>query len=73
MPERANIFAMKTESNTHNTRIIIWSLIWALGMIAAAYFYKGNPAKDQVEAAITVVGTLVLLALLPRRSRGCVR
>ncbi|HYV72922.1 MAG TPA: hypothetical protein VFB24_01570 [Candidatus Binatia bacterium] len=56
----------------HNVRIILWSLIWALGLIACGLWYKGDPAENQIEAAVTVFGTLVLLALLPRRS-GCAR
>ncbi|HVP54300.1 MAG TPA: hypothetical protein VMU45_04825 [Candidatus Eisenbacteria bacterium] len=58
---------MTNDAEKHTTRIIVWSLIWALGLIAMGILYKGNPAKDQIEATLTVVGTLVLLALLP----GC--
>ena len=54
-------------------RIIVWSMIWALALIVAGVIYKGNPAKDQVLAVLTVVGTFVLLALLPRRSDTCIR
>ena len=69
----ANIPAMKNDTR-HNVRLIGWSLIWAVGMILAAIYYKGNPARDQVEAAITVAGTFVLLALLPRETTGsCLR
>jgi len=64
---------MTNESKKSNTRIIVWSVIWALALIVAGIVYKGNPAKDQVVAVLTVVGTFVLLALLPRRSDSCLR
>ena len=64
---------MTNESNKSNRRIIVWSVIWALALIVAGVVYKGNPAKDQVISVVTVVGTFVLLALLPRRSDNCIR
>ena len=64
---------MTTESKKHNTRIIVWSVVGALSLIVAGAVYKGNPAKDQVIAVLTVVGTLILLALSPRRSDNCAR
>ena len=64
---------MANESKKYNTRIIVWSVIWALALIVAGVVYKGNPAKDQIEAVLTVVGTFVLLALLPSRSKSCIR
>jgi hypothetical protein len=63
---------MTNESRKHNTRIIVWSVIWALSLIVAGVVYKGSPAKDQVVAVLTVVGTFVLLALRPRRP-DCIR
>lgn len=65
-------FVVTNESRKHNTRMIVWSAFWALSLIVAGVIYKGNPAKDQVVAGLTVVGTLVLLALLPRRP-SCIR
>jgi len=64
---------MTNESKKHNTRIIVWSVIWALALIVAGVVYKGNPAFNQALAVITVVGTFGLLALLPRRSKNCIR
>lgn len=64
---------MTNESKKHNTRIIVWSVIWALALIVAGVAYKGNPAKGQVISVLTVVGTFVLLALLPSRSSNCIR
>jgi uncharacterized membrane protein HdeD (DUF308 family) len=63
---------MTNESKKSNARIIVWSVIWALALIVAGVVYKGNPAKDQVVTVLTVVGTFVLLALLPSRS-NCAR
>jgi hypothetical protein len=64
---------MTNESKKSSTRIIVWSVIWALAMIVAGVVYKGSPAKDQVISVLTVVGTFVLLALLPSRSNDCIR
>jgi hypothetical protein len=64
---------MTNELNKSNRRIIVWSVIWALALIVAGVVYKGNPAKDQVISVVTVVGTFVLLALLPRQSNKCIR
>jgi hypothetical protein len=63
---------MANKWNKHNTRILVWSVFWALALIVAGVAYKGNAAKDQVLAVLTVVGTFVLLALLPHRS-DCAR
>jgi uncharacterized membrane protein HdeD (DUF308 family) len=63
---------MTNESKKNNTRIIVWSVIWALALIVAGVVYNGNPAKGRVVAVLTVVGTCVLLALLPRRSDNCI-
>jgi hypothetical protein len=67
---RATPPAMNTKK--HNVRPIVWSLIWALGLIACGTWFKGDPGKNQIEAAVTVFGTLVLLVLLPRRN-NCTR
>lgn len=63
---------MTNESKKYNTRIVAWSVIWAFSLVGAGAVYKGSAAKHQVLAVVTVVGTLVLLELLPRRS-DCVR
>ena len=64
---------MTTESKKHNTRIIVWSVIWAVALIVAGAAYKGNSEKDQVIAVLTVVGTFILLTLLRHRSDTCAR
>ena len=64
---------MTTASKKHNTRIIVWSVIWAVALIVAGAAYKGNSEKDQVIAVLTVVGTFILLALLRHRSDTCAR
>lgn len=63
---------MANESKKYNTRIVAWSVIWALSLVVAGAVYKVVLPKHQVLAVLTVVGTLVPLALLPRRS-DCVR
>jgi hypothetical protein len=34
--------------------VILWSIAWALALIASAIFLKGNPAKDWVQAALFI-------------------
>jgi hypothetical protein len=41
-------------------RLILWSLVWAFALIAAAYIFKGNPAKDWIESAL-VLGAIACL------------
>ena len=64
---------MTNEPKKSNTRILVWSVIWAVALIVAGAIYKGNPAKGQILSALTVVGTFVFLALLPGRSKNCIR
>ena len=49
------------KSNKSGT-LIVWSLIWAAGIIATAFLFKGNPAKYWIESALTVgaLGFVVL-------------
>jgi hypothetical protein len=50
--------------------LILWSLLWAFSVIAAAFFFRARPASVWVEAAVNVVGILVFLVLNSRR-RAC--
>lgn len=45
---------------------ILWSLVWALAVIATAYLFKGNPAEYWIQAGL-VVGALVFVVLKPQR------
>jgi uncharacterized membrane protein YbhN (UPF0104 family) len=46
---------MVTKSKTRATSLILWSLVWAFALIATAFLFKGNPAKDWIESALFVV------------------
>jgi hypothetical protein len=48
--------------------LIVWSLLWALSLIAMAFLLKGNTAASWIEAAINAVGIFVFLLLNSRRS-----
>jgi hypothetical protein len=48
--------------------LILWSLLWALTLIALPFLFKGNTAASWIEAAINVVGIFVFLVLNSRRS-----
>ena len=45
---------MTLNSKTHIKSLIIWSFVWAFAIIATAYFFKGNPVKDWIEAALFI-------------------
>jgi hypothetical protein len=43
-------------------RPILWSLVFALAIVASAFLFKGNPALYWIEAVLTVAAlTLVIL------------
>jgi hypothetical protein len=48
--------------------LIVWSLLWALSLIAMAFLLKGNPAASWIEAAINMIGIFVFLALSSLRN-----
>lgn len=46
----------------HSKKAILWSLVFALAMVASAFLFKGNPALYWIEAGLTVAAlTLVVL------------
>jgi hypothetical protein len=47
-------------------RPILWSLVFALAMVASAFLFKGNPALYWIEAGLTVAA-LTLVILKPQR------
>jgi len=63
---------MTTSSKKQGTPIIIWSIVWALAIIATAFFFKSNPSQIWMEAILNVVGITVFLVLNSQRT-SCVR
>jgi drug/metabolite transporter (DMT)-like permease len=49
--------------------MILWSLLWALALIASAYFFKGNPALFWIESVILGAATFCLLWNYERSAR----
>ena len=45
---------------------ILWSLVFALVMVASAFLFKGNPALYWIEAGLTVAA-LTFVVLKPQR------
>ena len=45
---------MTTNAPRRMMTVILWSIAWALALIASAIFLKGNPAKDWVQAALFI-------------------
>jgi hypothetical protein len=45
---------------------IIWSLVWAIAIIATPFLFKGNQTRYWIEAAL-IVGALSFAVLKSRR------
>jgi hypothetical protein len=61
----ATILPMKPTSKRLGTSAIVWSLVWALAIIATAFLFKGNPAEYWIEAGL-IVGALTFVVLKRR-------
>jgi len=57
---------MMPNSKKLATSAIVWSVVWALAIIAAAFLFKGNPAEYWIEAGL-IVGALAFVVLKRRR------
>jgi hypothetical protein len=57
---------MKPDPQKLGTSAVVWSLVWAFAIIAAAFLFKGNPARDWIEAGL-IIGALTFVVLKPRR------
>lgn len=62
---------MEPNSKKLGTSPIVWSLVWAFAIIAAAFLFKGNPAIYWIEAGL-IIGALTFVVLKPQR-RLCLR
>jgi len=62
----ARMLIMNPNSKRLATSTILWSLVWALAIIATAFLFKGNPAKDWIEAGL-IVGALTFVVLKRQR------
>jgi hypothetical protein len=51
---------------SNSKKAILWSLVFALAIIASAFLFKGHPALYWIDAALTVAAlTLVVLRHAP--------
>ena len=57
---------MMANSKKLGTSAIVWSLVWAFAIIAAAFLFKGNPAVYWIEAGL-IIGALTFVVLKPQR------
>ena len=62
----ATVLPMMPNSKKLATSAIVWSLVWALAIIAAAFLFKGNPAEYWIEAGL-ILGALTFVVLKRRR------
>jgi hypothetical protein len=57
---------MISNSKWFGTSAIVWSLVWAIAIIAAAFLFRGNPAEYWIESGL-IIGALTLVVLKRRR------
>jgi len=57
---------MPNSSKRLGTSAIVWSLVWAAAIIAAAFLFKGNPAEYWIESGL-IIGALTFVVLKRRR------
>jgi hypothetical protein len=65
-PDATDKAVYTRKMNSNHKKSILWSLVFALAMIASAFLFKGNPALYWIEAALTVAA-LALVILKPQR------
>ena len=52
---------MTNATHRNRFRILLWSTVWALALIASAIVLKHNPAKEWVQAILFIVALTVVL------------
>jgi hypothetical protein len=52
--------------NANYKKPILWSLVFALAMVASAFLFKGNPALYWIEAGLTVAALTFVILKSPR-------
>ena len=60
-----------SDSKRPRSSTIVWSLVWALAILAAAYLFKGSPALYWIESVLFVGG--LTLVILPSKRADCLR
>jgi membrane protein DedA with SNARE-associated domain len=60
---------MPTNPKKYGMSLILGSLVWALALVAAAYIFRGNPAKDWIESALVIGAITYLMWNYERRRR----
>jgi len=63
---------MKPTSKRLGKSAIVWSLVWALAIIATAFLFKGNPVEYWIEAGL-IIGALTFVVLKRRDLSAAVR
>ena len=54
----------------HASPVIVWSVVWALSLIATALLFKGNQSAIWIQGGVNAVGIFVFLVLNSRRGAG---
>jgi hypothetical protein len=57
---------MISNSKWFGTSAIVWSLVWAIAIIATAFLFRGNPAEYWIESGL-IIGALTFVVLKRRR------
>jgi len=64
---------MATTKRPTKTTRVLFAVIWAIALIAAAPFLKGNPSREWIELIIFAGGITVWLWLLQSRRHASLR
>jgi hypothetical protein len=54
--------------NPHNKKRILWSLVFALAMVASAFLFKGHPALYWIEAGLVIAALTLVILKSPRQA-----
>jgi hypothetical protein len=53
----ATVLTMLPNPKGFGTSAIVWSLVWAIVIIATAFLFKGNPAQYWIESGLILRST----------------
>jgi len=57
---------MKPDAKKFATSTVVFSLLWALAIVATAFLFRGKAAEYWIESAL-IAGALGFVVLKPRR------
>jgi hypothetical protein len=65
-PDTSDKAMYNPHMNPNYTKRILWSLVFALAMVASALLFKGNPALYWIEAGLVIAALTFVILKSPR-------